>query len=83
MFWIGNPLLYITQSLFVYRYIYLKKSFASIAEWRAKNCIGEYGIAKFCEACGDAASWTAWVRIDDFPALRGQRLCLFVRNGVC
>ena len=71
IFWIGNPLLYITQSLLVCRYIYLKKSLASIAKWRAKNCIGECGNAKFCEACGDAASWTAWVRIDDFPALRG------------
>ena len=70
-FWIGNPLLHITQSLLVHGYVYLKKSLTSIAEWRAKNRIGECGNAKFCEACGDAASWTAWVRIDDFPALRG------------
>ena len=70
-FWIGNPLPHIAQSLLVHRYIYLKESFAGVAKWRAKNHIGECGIAKFCEACGDAASWTPWVRIDDFPALRG------------
>lgn len=71
IFWIGNPLLHITQILLVHGYVYLKESFAGVAEWRAENRISECSVAEFCEARGDTASWAARVRIDDLPALRG------------
>ena len=62
------PLLHIAQ-LLVNRDVDFGKAFTSVAEWHAKDGIGQGGVAETRQAFGDAAGWRARIGIDNFPAL--------------
>ena len=64
-----HPLLHIAQRLLVNWDVDLEKAFAGVAEWHAKNGVGQGGIAETRQSLSDATGWRARIGIDNFPAL--------------